>query len=75
MMMTTKSKRRKNHSFEYLSIIHRTLNFSHVKVDTVVRYKSFGSDIVVEIENDMITVAFGKAEKKFKFFGVFKDGF
>jgi len=52
-----------------------TLDLSGVIVGTSVKHKSFGDGVVIEIASDVITVAFGTAEKKFLFPGAFENGF
>ena len=51
------------------------LDLSGIVVGCPVKHKAFGDGTVIEIDNGMITVAFGTAEKRFIFPTAFEQGF
>ncbi|MEI6680460.1 MAG: GIY-YIG nuclease family protein, partial [Mariniphaga sp.] len=51
------------------------INTSGVKVGSTLTHKSFGEGKVTDLSNGLITVAFGKAEKRFQFPQAIENGF
>ncbi len=51
------------------------VDLSWVKIGCAVHHKTFGEGTVIEINNGKVTVAFGKAEKKFQYPFAFENGF
>lgn len=51
------------------------VDYSSVKVGSKLIHKVFGEGVVVEIKGDLMTVSFGKAEKKFRYPGAIVNGF
>jgi len=51
------------------------MDLTWVQVGVIVKHKSFGEGMVLEISNGLITVSFGKAEKKFQYPFAFENGF
>ena len=51
------------------------IDCSHVKVGSVLTHKTFGKGKVVSISGGLMTVSFGKAEKRSQFPDAIKNGF
>jgi hypothetical protein len=51
------------------------IDCSHVKVGSALTHKTFGKGKVVSISGELMTVSFGKAEKKFQFPTAIQNGF
>lgn len=51
------------------------IDYSHVKVGSVLGHKTFGKGKVIEMKGGHITVAFGTAEKRFQFPQAIENGF
>lgn len=51
------------------------IDVSKIEIGSTVTHKAFGVGTVKEIENGLITVRFGKSDKKFQFPGAFTQGF
>ena len=50
-------------------------DYSYIKPGFMLVHKKFGKGTVIEIENDLMTVSFGKAEKRFQFPQAIENGY
>lgn len=51
------------------------INCYSVEVGTTLTHKAFGKGKVIKIDDRLMTVSFGEAEKKFQFPDAIKNGF
>jgi hypothetical protein len=53
----------------------KTIDCSGIRIGSYLTHKSFGTGKVIEIKGNLMTVSFGKAEKKFQFPDAIENGF